>query len=191
MMSFLHLHEIDLIYFVALLYFMVCRFSIMQGVSCLGIIFIAKVCLFLTIQKPDRLFKMGNSFTDAMRPGKFASANFWRWATKHHLWLTAMRITYVLKPVDGPLTVEKQPVFDKANVMAVGCILSVMSDNLYGVYMTHKSARDHWEALEHKYNASDVGHVLYIMEKYHDYKMADNCSVVEQAHKIQLIVGDL
>jgi hypothetical protein len=115
--------------------FAVCRFSIMQGVSGLGIIFIAKVCLLLSIQKPDRHFKMGNSFGDAMKPGKFAGANFRRWATKLDLWLTAMDIAYVLKPVDGPLTVEKQVEFDKANVMAVGCILGVLSDNLYDVYM--------------------------------------------------------
>jgi hypothetical protein len=41
------------------------------------------------------------------------------------------------------------------------------------------------------YSASDAGHELYIMEKYHDYKMPDNHLVVEQAHEIQLIVGDL
>jgi hypothetical protein len=86
---------------------------------------------------------------------------------------------------------KKQVEFDKANVMAVGYILSMMSDNLCDVYMMHKSARELWEAIEHKYSASDAGHELYIMEKYHDYKMADNCSVVEQAHEIQLIVGDL
>jgi hypothetical protein len=171
--------------------FAVCRFSIMQGVSGLGIIFIAKVCLLLSIQKPDRHFKMGNSFGDAMKPGKFAGANFRRWATKLDLWLTAMDIAYVLKPVDGPLTVEKQVEFDKANVMAVGCILGVLSDNLYDVYMTHKSARDLWEAIEHKYSASDAGYEFYIMYKYHDYKMANNHSVVEQAHEIQRIVGDL
>jgi hypothetical protein len=64
----------------------------MQGVSCLGIIFIAKVCLFLTIQKPDIFFKMGNSFADAVKPGKFAGVNFRRWATKLDLWLTAMSL---------------------------------------------------------------------------------------------------
>jgi hypothetical protein len=52
-----------------------------------------------------------------------------------------MDIAYVLKPVDGPLTIEKQAEFDKANVMAVGYILSVLSDNLCDVYMTHKSAK--------------------------------------------------
>jgi hypothetical protein len=46
MMSLLHLHEIELIYFVALLCLVVCRFSTIPGVSCLGIIFITKLCLF-------------------------------------------------------------------------------------------------------------------------------------------------
>jgi hypothetical protein len=107
MMSLLHLHKMDLIYFVALLLSMVCRFSIMHGVSCLGIIFIIKVCLLLSIQKHDWHSKMGNSFVDAMKPRKFIGVNFRRWATKLDLWLIAMDIAYVLKPVDGPLTIEK------------------------------------------------------------------------------------
>jgi hypothetical protein len=37
---------------------------------------------FLSIQKHYRHFKMDNSFADAMKPGKFAGANFRRWATK-------------------------------------------------------------------------------------------------------------
>jgi hypothetical protein len=31
-----------------------------------------------------------------MKPGKFAGANFRRWATKLDLWLTAMDIAYAL-----------------------------------------------------------------------------------------------
>jgi hypothetical protein len=50
---------------------------------------------------------MGNSFVDAMKPRKFVGVNFRRWATKLDLWLIAMDIAYVLKPVDGPLIIEK------------------------------------------------------------------------------------
>jgi hypothetical protein len=74
---------------------------------------------------------------------------------------------------------KKQVEFDKANVMTVGYILSMLSDNLCDVYMMHKSPRELYEAIEHKYSASDAGHQLYIMEKYQDYKMADSSSVVD------------
>ena len=70
----------------------------------------------------------------------------------------------------------------------VRCVLSVLSDQLCDVYMNIKSAAELWEALEHKFSASDAGRELYVMEQYHDFKMVDNCSVVEHAHEFQLIL---
>jgi hypothetical protein len=35
-----------------------------------------------------------------------------------------------------------------------------------------------WDALTTKYGASDAGSDVYIMESFHDYKLADNCSIV-------------
>jgi hypothetical protein len=32
---------------------------------------------------------------------------------------------------------------------------------------------------------------MYIMKSFHDYKMADNCSIVVQAHEIQCIAKEL
>ena len=57
--------------------------------------------------------------------------------------------------------------------------------------MNIKSAAELWEALEHKFSASDARHELYVMEQYHDFKMVDNSSVVEPAHEFQLIVREL
>ena len=54
--------------------------------------------------------------------------------------------------------------------------------------MNIKSTAELWEALEHKFFAADVGRELYVMEQYHDFKMVENRSVVEQAHEFQLIV---
>jgi transcription elongation factor GreA-like protein len=72
----------------------------------------------------------------------------------------------------------------------VGWILSVLSDQLCDVYMNIKSAAELWEALEHKFSASDAGRKLYVMERYHDFVMVDNRSIVEQAHEFQLIVRE-
>lgn len=66
-----------------------------------------------------------------------------------------------------------------ATTIFVGCILSILSDQLCDVYMNNKSATELWEALEHKFSASDAGHELYVMEQYHNFKMVDNRSVVE------------
>uniref|UniRef100_A0A453DI94 CCHC-type domain-containing protein n=1 Tax=Aegilops tauschii subsp. strangulata TaxID=200361 RepID=A0A453DI94_AEGTS len=48
-----------------------------------------------------------------------------------------------------------------------------------------------WDALNAKFGATDAGSELYIMESFHDYKMVNNRSVVEQAHEIQCIVKEL
>jgi len=44
--------------------------------------------------------------------------------------------------------------------------------------------------LNAKFGASDAGSELYVMENFHDIKMVDNRSVVEQAHEIQCIVKE-
>jgi hypothetical protein len=48
-----------------------------------------------------------------------------------------------------------------------------------------------WDALTTKYGASDAGSDMYIMESFHDYRMNDNRSIVEQAHEIQCIAKEL
>jgi hypothetical protein len=45
-----------------------------------------------------------------------------------------------------------------------------------------------WDTLSTEYRGSDAGTELYIIEKYHDYQMVDEKSVVTQAHEIQCMV---
>ena len=53
------------------------------------------------------------------------------------------------------------------------------------------TGKEIWDALEAKYGASDAGSELYIMEQFHDYRMVEDRSVVEQAHDIQTLVKEL
>ena len=76
-------------------------------------------------------------------------------------------------------------------MVAIGCILSVLSDMLYDIYVNIISVRKHMNAIEYKYGAFDVGHELYVIEWYHDYRMDSNQSVIEKAYDIQLIIGEL
>jgi hypothetical protein len=55
--------------------------------------------------------------------------------------------------------------------------------------MHHEVARDLWETLDRIYTESDAGRELYVNEQYHEYKMVDDRSIMEQAHEIQLLVG--
>ena len=98
----------------------------------------------------------------------------------------------VSNPPALPLGSEKEvQEFTAATTIFVGCILSVLSDQLCDVYMNIKSAAELWETLEHMFSALDTGRELYVMDQYHDFKMVDNRSVVEQAHEFQLIVREL
>jgi hypothetical protein len=47
----------------------------------------------------------------------------------------------------------------------VGCVLSVLSDQLCDVYMNIKSVVELWETLEHKFSVSDARHELYVIQQ--------------------------
>ena len=91
------------------------------------------------------------------------------------------------KPV-GVRTAEEQKKYDEANNLFVGCIISNLSDGLVHVYIDETEAKALWVA---KCNATDAGNELYLMESFHDYRMVNNRSVVEQVHEVQCIVKDL
>ena len=66
-------------------------------------------------------------------------------------------------------------------------MISVLAVRLVDVYMHITDAKNVWDALVAKYDATDVGSELYNMESFHDFRMVNNRSVVEQAHEIQVL----
>ena len=70
-------------------------------------------------------------------------------------------------------------------------MISVLHDRLVDVYMHITDAKELWDALVAKYDATDAGNELYIMESFHDYKMMNNRSVVDRAHEVQVLVKEL
>jgi hypothetical protein len=148
--------------------------------------FIIKLILgpvnFPIIQKPDRINMARPS--DALKPNRFIGGqNFKRWQIRFEFWLMSLRIWWVISPV-LPLTEEDDRNFESDNETCVGCILTPLSDQLFDIHMHHEVARDLWETLDHMYNESYAGHELYVNEQYHEYRMVDDRSVVEQAHEI-------
>jgi hypothetical protein len=127
--------------------------------------------------------------SDALKPERFAGGdNFKRWQTRVKFWLVSMKIWWVISPV-LPLSEEQNCAFELDNSTCVGCILSLLSDQLCDIYMKYDVAREIWEALDRKYAESDAGRELYVNDQYHEYRMVDDRSIVEHAHEIQLLVG--
>jgi hypothetical protein len=146
-----------------------------------------KLSNYSTIQKPYcrqfPSFSMA-AFVDALKREKFNGMHFKRWQVKATLWLTAMNVFHVSKGKPRALTPEQEKEYDHANTIFTGAVLSALVDRLVDVNIQHTDGKELWDALTIKYGASDAGSDLYIMESFHDYKMADNRSIVEQAHEI-------
>ena len=69
---------------------------------------------------------------------------------------------------------DRRRKFMDANNIFVGCVISVLADRLVDVYMHITYAKELWDALVAKYDATDAGSELYTMESFHDFRMVDN-----------------
>ena len=68
---------------------------------------------------------------------------------------------------------------------------SMLGDSIVDTYAMTTSGKEMWDALEAKYGASNAGSELYVMERFHDYRMVEDRSILEQAHDIQTLVKEL
>jgi hypothetical protein len=91
------------------------------------------------------------------------------------------------KPERG-LTPEKEKEYSEANTIFYATMVGVLVEILQDIYLRYKTAKEIWDTLSTEYRGSDAGTELYIIEKYHDYQMVDEKSVVTQAHEIQCMV---
>ena len=99
---------------------------------------------------------------------------------------------FVVEPRSvGLHTPEEECAFQHADTMFKAAILSVLGDSIVDAYVLLQTSKVMWEALEAKYGVFDADSELYVMEQFHDYRMVDGCSVVEQAHEIQTLVTEL
>ena len=131
-------------------------------------------------------------FADALRPDKFTGVHFKRWQVKVCLWLTVLHTCEARLGIpEGEHSPEERRKFTDANNIFVGCVISVLADRLVDVYMHITDAKELWDVLVAKYDATDAGSELYTMKSFHDFKMVNNHSIVEQAHKEQVLVKEL
>ena len=154
---------------------------------------IEKLPIYSAIQKPTMCRNFSASgFAAALKPDKFTGTYFKRWQTRTTLWLTAMNVFWVAGvPSTATIAPEQEKAFREATVVFLGAVLSVIGDKLVDAYLHVRVAKDLWEALESKFGATDAGSEMYVIEQFHDYKMVENRSVLEQAHEIICIAKEL
>jgi hypothetical protein len=70
-------------------------------------------------------------------------------------------------------------------------MVGILVETLQDMYNGYKTTKEMWDTLNTKYEGSDAGTELYIIEQYHDYQMVDGKSVVTQTHEIQCMVKEL
>jgi hypothetical protein len=97
-------------------------------------------------------------FADALRPDKFTGVHFKRWQVKVRLWLTILHVWEARLGIPaGDHSPEERRKLTDANHVIVGCVISVLHDRLVDVYMHITDAKELWDALVAKYDATDAG----------------------------------
>jgi hypothetical protein len=80
--------------------------------------------------------------------------------------------------------------FDVADNLFRGIVIGALVSKYVDSYLTCTSAKELWDALDEKFDVSDAGSKLYIMEQLFDYKTVENRPVVEQAHEIHALAKE-
>ena len=132
---------------------------------------------------------------------RFDGTNFSRWKDKMKFLLTALRLFYVLDQnlIPFPTASDEDTDEIKAQrkkreedeLICRGHILNNLSNHLYDLYTSMKSPKEIWNALEAKYKTMKIGTNKFIIQKYFDYKILDNISVLDQVHELQILVNKL
>uniref|UniRef100_A0A2N9HBR3 CCHC-type domain-containing protein n=1 Tax=Fagus sylvatica TaxID=28930 RepID=A0A2N9HBR3_FAGSY len=113
---------------------------------------------------------------DFVKLDKFDGSNFICWQDKMKFLLTALKIFYVLDPNLQPIpdpTPEDTEQLKQQRIKREEDELEI------------------WKALETKYKTEKQGTDKFIIQKYFDFKMMDNVSVLDQMHELQILVHKL
>ncbi|GAA0186774.1 hypothetical protein LIER_34062 [Lithospermum erythrorhizon] len=81
--------------------------------------------------------------------------------------------------------------YEKDNKTARYHILNHMVDNMFDLFIIHKSAKIIWEALEKKYGVDDAGKKKYVVGKWLAFKMVDGKPIMDQGHVFENLCGDV
>ena len=106
-------------------------------------------------------------------------------------WLTTMNCYHAAQGKPEQFTPEEEQKFLAADNLFQGAVISALHPKYEKNYISYRSGKELWDALEAKFRVSDAASELYLMEQLYDNKMVENRSVVEQAHEIQALAKEL
>lgn len=134
--------------------------------------------------------------------------NYKRWAQKLLMFFEQLDIDYVLFS-DCPTAItatadsnspsaavikqneDKILKYEKDNKTVRFHLLNLMTNNLFDLFMVHKSSKLIWEALEKKYGADDAGKQKYVVGKWLAFQMVDDKPVMDQVHVYENLCADV
>lgn len=129
-------------------------------------------------------------------------SNYKRWAQRLLIFFEQLEIDYVLhencpeRPIacdanpDDNLE-EKSKKYEQANKLVRGHLLSHMTNALFDLFISNKSAKAIWETLEKKYETDDAGKKKYATGKWLQFKMVDDKPIMNQVHEYENLVADI
>nr|GEW63236.1 zinc finger, CCHC-type [Tanacetum cinerariifolium] len=136
-----------------------------------------------------------NMTTNFEKLDKFEGHDFRRWQKKMHLFLTTLKVVYVLTTPMSKLmedaTVEAIKIrakWENDDYICRGHILNGLSDSLFDVYTNVESAKESWDSLESKYMAEDSSSKKFLVCNFNNYKMVDSRPVMAQYNELLRIL---
>lgn len=131
-------------------------------------------------------------------------SNYKRWAQRLLIFFEQLEIDYVLhencperptaseaNPNPDDNLEEKIKKYEKANKLVRGHLLSNMTNVLFDLFISNKSAKAIWETLEKKYGTDDAGKKKYATGKWLQFKMVDDKPIMNQVHEYENLVADI
>jgi hypothetical protein len=123
----------------------------------------------LKLQQSRKPIRIMASSSDVIKPEAFDGASFKRWQIKTHMWLTDLKLFWVVMltipeaasddadDAAKAATLAEKAKWDEANEACLSRVLNVLSNHLFDVYSDFTSAKGLWTELENEFTEVDNG----------------------------------
>ncbi|CAN1352537.1 Retrovirus-related Pol polyprotein from transposon TNT 1-94, partial [Linum perenne] len=81
--------------------------------------------------------------------------------------------------------------YEKDNKTARGHILNHMTNPIFDLMVSNRSAKEIWSVLERKYGADDAGKKKYAVGNWLNFKMEEDQPIMEQVHKFENLTAEV
>ena len=135
------------------------------------------------------------SLPDVSKIQPFSGSHFKRWQEKIHDALDVLNLAEYLTQKapdeDTEHFEEEMDKWKKGNKVCRYTILSTLSNELYDVYCSYKSAWEIWDILNKKYVLEDAGSQKYAIGNFLNFHMVDEKDMSSQIHDFHKLINDL